>query len=128
MLTSVGGKSGRKAIWISLAIGWVVLTHLPKIPAGPVRIPHLDKLVHFAGYFVLSSVGLWSMAVRRFDPRQVSIWLLCFALFAMADELTQPWFGRGAEILDWVADMAGVGVSLRIGRAVSRRMNSPDGR
>jgi hypothetical protein len=37
-------------------------------------------------------------------------------VFGGIDELTQPWFDRSAEWLDWLADVAGIGLGLVLGK------------
>jgi VanZ family protein len=37
---------------------------------------------------------------------------IALAAFGAVDEITQPLFGRTADVLDWAADCAGIAVGL----------------
>ena len=45
------------------------------------------------------------------DPAILAVGL---AVFAAIDEVTQPWFGRSAEPLDWVYDLIGVATGIAV--------------
>jgi VanZ family protein len=99
-------------------IAWaVVVFFVHVIPVDPeqarsIHIPHLDKLVHFTLFFVLSALAIHrrlklhdTSGVRDFSK----IILLCCA-YGIALEWTQPWAGthRSSDALDGVADVFGV--------------------
>ncbi|MCS7159061.1 MAG: VanZ family protein [Gemmatales bacterium] len=93
------------ALWSLLIL---TLTHWPAdaaITESFLQVPYADKPVHFALYFVLG----WLTWYRR-SPRTAE-WG-AFLLFAAADELTQPWFARTADLLDWCADGLGLAAAL----------------
>jgi VanZ family protein len=94
--------------WIQ-AIAWAALiltaTSLPSTPAGP-AVPGIDKVVHFALYAVLG--GLTMRAAESTSVRSVITWTLAIALFAAVDEWHQFFIpNRSADVIDWVADVAG---------------------
>ncbi len=99
-----------------LAFYWILCataTHIP-MPPGTDPFQLADKVVHFLMYGLLALIfGL------RFRPSFVAALIL--ASYAVADELTQPFFGRSAEWLDWLADCAGIAVGLWISRNSSVR-------
>jgi len=99
--------------WIALLIA----THLP-----PDRLPttHVsDKLEHFVGYGLLTTLLLFA-ASRGSAPltmKRVAIILGIVLVYGIADERTQPWFGRTCSLTDWIADAAGAGAA-----AIAARM------
>lgn len=98
----------RRVLIFLLVVYWAViftLTHLP-----PMHLPQTgagDKLAHFIGYFGLATllylVFWWSKHVRH--PALLTL-AIC-AAYGAVDELLQIPVGRNADIMDWVADMAG---------------------
>ncbi len=98
--------------WLTLA--WAVLivalTVAPMPATGPsLAVRGMDKLVHAALFGVLAWLALQARA--RGGARRPAVWLLLvgIALFAGADEWVQQFVaGRSADLMDWVADMAGV--------------------
>jgi VanZ family protein len=89
----------------------VYATHHPRpqelIGAGP-GVPS-DKSLHFIAYFVLGVLASATLAAwRRWTLGDVVGLALGLLLFAAADEITQPLFGRFADVADWFADCRGV--------------------
>lgn len=70
-------------------------------PGGP-GVPHLDKVVHFLLFFVLAASLHYAFRLRyRWS-------LLVLFVYAIATEVIQHYIpGRGADVYDVVADMAG---------------------
>lgn len=109
--------------WATLVVG----THLPGDwiwgpepdidgPAGW-EIPHLDKLVHAGGYFVLAGLtyAVW-ISQRANTVKRLALWLALFSLHAALDELTQGLVpDRTPDPLDWLADTAGAAIALALG-------------
>lgn len=109
----------------------VISTHLPKV-SGIVRAPGLDKLLHFGAYFVQAMLAATAVAVTgRLGRRNAAILIVALAAFGGLDELTQPWFSRSAEWLDWAADclgiVLGVGLVMFLANRVVRRKTQQDG-
>ncbi len=98
------------AVW---GVYWLALfgvMHTP-IPVGR-RLPvhFLDKVAHATAYAILATLCAW-WALRsgtRLRPVWFFKWIVIFAVYAVADELLQPYFNRSAEFLDWLADVLGV--------------------
>lgn len=93
------------------------LTHLPmKGEGGPMfGIPHADKLVHMTIYTGLSGLlSVWFGVRHRIGGAVAVAVVVLFALAAYAtfDELTQIPVGRDADVLDWLADLAGIHLGL----------------
>lgn len=123
------------------AIVWgaiiLVATSLPgsALPSAP-AIPGLDKVMHggmygVLGVFVARGMGVRGMRVRGMRVRGMGVgsgwaWIVAgvvVAGLAAADEWHQQWIpGRGADALDWVADVAGatLGASLSCTALVRR--------
>ena len=74
--------------------------------------------VGIAGRFATSD------AARRSPRRVLLMTLLAVWVFAAADELAQEWWvdGRGGQLTDWLADMAGVLAGIPAGGFLLRRV------
>jgi len=98
--------------WIALQVATLVVCLLP-MPAVDVRLPHIDKLEHLAGYAVLGAYTVMLFESRRARLRGLAV---VFAL-GMAIEALQslvPW--RGNDALDLVAN----GLGVLLGAAVAK--------
>lgn len=113
---------------IAVCVFWLsefILTHAP-IPEQQVEaLPGSDKHLHFGAYVVLAGLLLfWNGVDAAGTVRRVLTVVLILAVYAVVDELLQPFFGRDAELLDWAADFFGtaIGATLAyvIARAISR--------
>lgn len=111
----------------SVAWGTLILiaTSLPgsTLPAGP-QIPGIDKLVHASLYGVLAF--LVGQAMSTHAMRALLMATLAIGIFAAADEWHQRWIpGRGADPMDWLADLAGATIGFLLSRtALARRETS----
>ena len=87
-------------------LGAFVATHVPQP-----RLPYLvasDKVLHFAGFLLLSSLLLLTVAAfGAARTRRVVMVIFTVMVYAALDEITQPLTGRHASVLDWAADVAG---------------------
>jgi VanZ family protein len=91
------------------------------IPVTP-NLPGVDKLVHAGLFGVLTWLALQARARDR--GTQIPRWalVLCIAIFAAADEGLQRFVpGRGADIVDWIADMLGTLIAVRLFAAAPTR-------
>src|SRR5512143_3634977 len=103
-------SSRRIAVAVCLLLYWAVLfvaTHLPPrdLPATHVN----DKLEHATAYFLLSTLLYAGMRVLR--PKARGIWwktALIVLAYGAIDEWTQLFVGRTCDLMDWLADAAGV--------------------
>jgi VanZ family protein len=87
----------------------VFLTHYPRPQEllGDDLPP--DKMLHFLAYGTLGLLVTGTVVTFfRWSWRTVALTAVALAIFAGMDELTQPWFGRSAEPLDWVWDAIGL--------------------
>lgn len=103
------------ATWLTYTVVLVWTTHAPSVPQPRIPIGSIppDKVLHFAAYAVLGMLTvLAAQAWRRIGPRTLLVVFAALALFALADEGTQPAFGRVTEFQDWIADVAGVAAAL----------------
>lgn len=103
-----------------LTLAWaaliVTVTVMPAtaIPSAP-PVPGADKLVHAGLFGVLTWLALQARA--RDHTVRLPLWVLVvsIAIFAGADEWLQQFVpGRAADLLDWVADMAGTLIAAAI--------------
>ena len=107
----------------------VFLTHYPKPQdlLGEDLPP--DKMLHFLAYGVLGFLVTAAVVTRgRWSWRTAGLTALALAGFAALDEVTQPLFGRSAEPLDWIWDLAGLAAGIVAVAAGRRLLKSPLGR
>lgn len=98
-------------------------THYPKPQDFLGANPPSDKLLHVSAYAVLGAlVALTLAAAGRLSLRGGLAAAAGLAAFAVLDEATQPlpWFRRTADPLDWVFDVAGIGLGLIAVAAAAR--------
>lgn len=91
----------------------VFATHYPRPEEllGP-NAPS-DKTLHFVAYAVLAafSAATW-LAARRTASRGIAPLAIALASFGAIDEITQPFFRRHADPLDWVYDCIGIAIGI----------------
>ncbi len=124
--------SGR-ARWLARAAAavlfcyWVALvtsTHLPRVPE-PFQFRPSDKLVHFLAYALLALLAALAWSLRwRLGWRAMLGLLALLAVHGSLDEVTQPAFGRHADVLDWCADVLGAALGLGLFAAVRQLRQS----
>jgi VanZ family protein len=87
----------------------VAATHYPKPERLLGRNPPSDKLLHFMAYGVLGALAAAALRSRgRWSGRTIAALAGGLAVFAAIDEVTQPFFARAADPLDWVFDCVGI--------------------
>ncbi len=93
----------------------VTVALLAPVPPGPPPlVAGLDKIVHASLFF---AIALPILSVRP----HAWVWLLpALAAFGGAIELIQPYFGRGREFWDFIANIVGVVLAIPAGRAIFR--------
>jgi VanZ family protein len=106
-------RGGLGFLAVAYAIMLVLATHYPKPEQVLGRYGHADKLLHFVAYFLLAvfvAAAVWGAG--RWSWRAMLAVAVALAAFGAGDEITQPLFGRTADVLDWVADCAGIAVGI----------------
>lgn len=85
----------------------LTLTHIPKPPG--VFEGHSDKTLHFMAYTVLAL--LVYLVLFTYRPEQnyrfIKTVIVCM-IFGVVDESTQPFFGRSADVRDYLFDLLGI--------------------
>jgi VanZ family protein len=96
--------------WLALAA--TLYFTLEKVDVG---VSASDKTQHALTFGALTLLAATAYPHTR-------LWILAIALtgFGGLIEIVQPYFGRGRELLDWVADMAGIAGGLLIVWSVRR--------
>jgi VanZ family protein len=91
----------------------VFATHYPRPEELLGRNPPADKTLHFVAYAVLAafSAATW-LATRRTASRRIAPLAIALAGFGAIDEITQPFFRRHADPLDWVYDCIGIAIGI----------------
>jgi VanZ family protein len=132
-LTMAGRSSASPGLYrwaTSLALGcyWLIMftgTHWPHVSLE--GYPHnFDKVLHFTGYAGFGFlIALWTTVRRRFGLREFAAGFAVIFLYAIFDEVTQPYFGRDCEfgdmVADWIGGTCGMGVFL-LGFAAIRKL------
>lgn len=104
------------AYWVAL----FVATHYPRVPL-PTDIPHSDKLIHFTAFGLLAALWWWFARARKpLGPRFVWFSAPILIVYAGLDEYLQQFFGRFTEVMDFVANTAGV-VAVLVALELRRR-------
>jgi hypothetical protein len=93
------------------------LAHVPDVPRWILRTQMSDKTLHYLGYLIL--VFLWWFSVypsKRPSFFSGALWftIAMMIFYAAADEWLQRFTHRTPDIMDFSADMAGVGTGLVI--------------
>lgn len=104
----------RRALRLTGLIGLLIAigTLIPLGPPAPPSDTMIDKLVHFAMFWALV-LPLCSVRPRH------ALWLIPVAIaYGGAIELIQPISNRGADWMDWVADILGAGGGAVTGFAI----------
>ncbi|NCX97690.1 MAG: VanZ family protein [Planctomycetia bacterium] len=84
-----------------------------------------DKTLHFLAYGALGLLAAALVAVSgRWSARRVAALAAGLAAFAAIDEVTQPWFGRSADPLDWVYDLIGLAAGIAAIAALNALLRS----
>jgi VanZ family protein len=110
----------------------VFATHYPKPEQLLGTNLPSDKTLHFLAYGALGLLAAALVAVSgRWSARRVAALAAGLVAFAAIDEVTQPWFGRSAEPLDWVYDLiglaAGIGVIVALNATLRSSRTRPGG-
>lgn len=106
-------RGGLVFLAAAYAITLVLATHYPKPEQLLGRYGHADKLLHVVAYFLLAvfvATAVWGAG--RWSRRAAVVVAIALAGFGAIDEITQPLFGRTADVLDWAADCAGISAGI----------------
>lgn len=106
------------AFW--LAVAATLFFTLEKVDVG---VSASDKTQHALTFGTLTLLAAAAYPHKR-------LWLEAIALagFGALIEIVQPYFGRGRELMDWVADITGIALALLIvwsARALFSRSQNP---
>lgn len=111
--STVFRRSGLAFLAVGYAITLVLATHYPRPEQLLGRYGHADKLLHFVAYWLLALVvamAVWGAG--HWSRRTALIVAIALAAFGAVDEITQPLFGRTADVLDWAADCVGIAIGV----------------
>lgn len=114
------------SLFVVISIVYLSFFRPPSIDTTT-EIPHLDKIIHFCMYFVMSGI-LWLEFIRTHKNNGIiwHAWRGAFVapiLFSGAIELLQEYCTtyRGGDILDFIANTLGVTIASIIGYSYLRR-------
>ncbi len=130
----------RKLVWalpVAYMIAIFALSAQPVLPSptGDVKIPNLDKLLHFIEYLLLGAMlalavdayGLFSTSARivgmDVPARALELVITIGVLYGMSDELHQFFVpGRSCDVLDFSMDVLGVIAAQPIFHVLLKRL------
>lgn len=108
-------------LWSPVILWMAVIVSLSSFPGAMIpriTIPHADKAVHLAEYYILSLLLLKAFAGTfplLGTLKEALICVIIASLFAVFDELHQAGIaGRTAHIADLAADMIGIDLGIII--------------
>lgn len=87
---------------------------LTLMPLATVAAPGGDKLHHVLAFAALALPLAWAR------PGWIIPVGLVLAGFGGMIEILQPYVGRGRELADWIADLAGIALGSGLGLGLSR--------
>lgn len=100
-----------------IAVTATVLMLMPDSPGPPAPFVGLDKIAHAMTFFL---VLIPILSVRP----AAWIWLVPLAAaYGGVIELIQPFFGRGRELGDFIANIVGITLAIPVGRVLHRRFS-----
>jgi VanZ family protein len=104
------------------AVYFLVLCTATHIPLEQSQVEVSDKIVHFAGYALLTVLVLagWEFTIGVLEPKHYFAVWLAGTIYGAIDEITQIPVGRHGDVNDWAADVLGIIAGLfvfRLGRA-----------
>ena len=103
------------ALTLAYTLVLVFATHYPEPQELLGPNPPSDKTLHFLAYGALGMLATAVLATAgRWSLRGVAALAAGLVAFAAVDEVTQPWFGRSAEPLDWVWDCLGLACGIAV--------------
>ena len=104
----------RRALLTTCVLLWLTAFAVTHTPSS--ELPHFsvgDKTLHVVGFFGLGGIFILTLvAYRMATLRRIVLVALAMMIYAGLDELTQPYFGRTADLLDWVSDMGGTTLAI----------------
>jgi VanZ family protein len=113
------------ALTLAYTLALVFATHYPEPEKLLGPNPPSDKTLHVLAYGTLGLLTAGVLAVSgRWSPRSIAGMATGLAAFAAADEITQPWFGRSAEPLDWLCDLVGLAIGIGAIAALNAMLES----
>ena len=87
-----------------------------------------DKIGHLLAYFVFGITIIIALAANKpeFSLKKIMLWtLLIGSLYGLSDETHQYFVpGREPDFFDWVADIAGISLSLLLAKNLTRKFCS----
>jgi len=90
-----------------------------------IKIPNIDKIVHYALYTLLSFFWMWSL-VKKNQPNSFKKYALLIFIFGSAFgiliEILQEYFtkSRSGEFLDVVSNCSGILTGILISKLISK--------
>mgnify|MGYP001307579025 FL=1 len=98
------------------------LSHQPRVMDGLPEITGLDKLLHCIAYFSLAISWITALLKNSVSAAHSKMVILSM-LYALSDEFHQTFIPtRSFEVLDLVADAAGILLALKLSRYIQRKI------
>lgn len=95
-------------IWMAVIF---ILCAMPsqEVPDPGIDLPHLDKVVHFGMFFILSLLMRQKFEYRKYDLKTIYVIMIGFSFLygGLIEILQHNFFNRGGDVWDLLADIAG---------------------
>jgi VanZ family protein len=98
---------------------WLIMftgTHWPHVSLEGYP-QNFDKVLHFTGYAGFGFlIAVWIFTKHELRPPDYAVAFAVVFVYAIVDEVTQPYFGRECEfgdmVADWIGGSCGMGIFL----------------
>ena len=121
-------RRGRRVVLAICIVLWITALFVTHCPRG--QIPGLDLpgetsrglggLLHALGYFALAGAFWLTLAAYGLSlRRRLALVIGVFVAYGALDEITQPLFGRQADLFDWLADLIGATAAALVATGIS---------
>lgn len=88
------------------------VSSIPRLPKAEIGIPGIDKMAHALEYLFFFLLSLRAFRNQPFKLQDNKLLILSFSIsviYAILDEIHQSYIpGRQADVLDLIADLAGI--------------------
>jgi VanZ family protein len=100
------------------------VSSIPRLPMAEIGIPGIDKIVHGLEYLFFFLLSMRAFRNQPFKLQDNKLLILSFSIsiiYAIFDEIHQSYIpGRQADVLDLIADLAGIAVGALLYRNRNR--------
>jgi CRP-like cAMP-binding protein len=104
-----------RSLLLVAGLAGVVVIVVASLVSGRPGVVRVDKLLHFGGYMTIAAIFTLALRAALYVPALASLVSLGFVI-----ELLQPRTGRERDVVDELANIAGIAVGACVGLLVRR--------